>query len=213
MELATSVQVPPFLSHVATLKSSEYFSMFSYGPPTVWNGPHSTELKCESRYAHRLLAAAYANFAPPDPSRRTTVLAAAFAVASLICEDVCVWTDAALPARSVTRPVISASACVWVFGLARQRGDQAGHIGLRVRVGKRRLAREIRGEVRHVGLRMGVARNRRERDSDVHSVAGGHVEERKPDVCASLSALLTLPAMQCAMSGGMSRALVKSYRR
>ena len=29
IELATTVQVPPFLSQVPTLKSSEYFSMFS----------------------------------------------------------------------------------------------------------------------------------------------------------------------------------------
>ena len=79
------------MSHVPTLKSSEYFSMFSYGPPADWNGPHSMELRCESRYAHRLLAARYAKFAPADPSRRTTVLAVAAAVASLICADVCVW--------------------------------------------------------------------------------------------------------------------------
>ena len=35
---AVTVQEPPFLSHVATLKSSEYFAMFSKGPPTVPNG-------------------------------------------------------------------------------------------------------------------------------------------------------------------------------
>jgi hypothetical protein len=58
---APTVHVPPFLSHVPTLKSSEYFAMFSYGPPADWNGPHSMELRCESRYANRLLAAAYAN--------------------------------------------------------------------------------------------------------------------------------------------------------
>src|SRR5579885_659576 len=113
---ALTEQDPPFLSHVVAEKSSEYFAMFSYGPPADPNGPHSMEFRCESRYAHRLLAAAYAKFAPPDPSRRTTVPAVAFAVASVICEDVCVWTDAALPARSVTRPVISACACVWVSG-------------------------------------------------------------------------------------------------
>src|SRR5512142_66451 len=90
--------------------------MFSYDPPADWNGPHSMALRCESKYAHRLLAAAYANDAPPDPSRRTTVPAVAFAVASLICEDVCVWTAGAFPARSVTRPVMSASACVCVVG-------------------------------------------------------------------------------------------------
>ena len=28
-------QDPPFLSQVATVKSSEYFAMFSKGPPTV----------------------------------------------------------------------------------------------------------------------------------------------------------------------------------
>jgi len=77
---ALTAHDPPFLSHVATEKSSEYLAMFSYGPPTVPNGPHSMELKCESRYAHRLLAAAYANDAPPSPSRRTSVLAAAAAV-------------------------------------------------------------------------------------------------------------------------------------
>ena len=27
---------PPFLSQVAAVKSSEYFAMFSKGPPTVW---------------------------------------------------------------------------------------------------------------------------------------------------------------------------------
>src|SRR5579885_1034859 len=113
---ALTEQDPPFLSHVVAEKSSEYFAMFSYGPPADPNGPHSMEFRCESRYAHRLLAAAYAKFAPPDPSRRTTVPAVAFAVASVICEDVCVWTDAALPARAVTRPVMSASACVWVSG-------------------------------------------------------------------------------------------------
>src|SRR5687768_16447297 len=85
---ALTVQVPPFLSHVATEKSSEYFAMFSYGPPMVPNGPHSMELRCESRYAHRLFAAAYANDAPPEPSRRTTAPAVALAVASLICDDV-----------------------------------------------------------------------------------------------------------------------------
>ena len=34
--LAVAVHVPPFLSHVPTVKSSEYFAMFSKGPPTVW---------------------------------------------------------------------------------------------------------------------------------------------------------------------------------
>src|SRR5512146_2879699 len=53
---ALTAQEPPFLSHVPTLKSSEYFAMFSYGPPADWKGPHSTELRCESRYAQRLLA-------------------------------------------------------------------------------------------------------------------------------------------------------------
>ena len=38
---AVTEQLPPFLSHVPTLKSSEYFAMFSNAPPTVWYGPHS----------------------------------------------------------------------------------------------------------------------------------------------------------------------------
>jgi hypothetical protein len=37
--LAVTEQEPPFLSHVPTLKSSEYFAMFSKAPPTVWNAP------------------------------------------------------------------------------------------------------------------------------------------------------------------------------
>jgi hypothetical protein len=40
---AVTEQDPPFLSHVATVKSSEYFAMFSKGPPTVWNAPHSND--------------------------------------------------------------------------------------------------------------------------------------------------------------------------
>ena len=32
---AVTEQEPPFLSHVPTLKSSEYFAMFSNAPPTV----------------------------------------------------------------------------------------------------------------------------------------------------------------------------------
>jgi hypothetical protein len=43
--------VLPFLSHVAAEKSSRYFAMFSYGPPMVPNGPHSTELRCEFGFA------------------------------------------------------------------------------------------------------------------------------------------------------------------
>ena len=38
---AVTEQEAPFLSHVPTLKSSEYFAMFSNAPPTVWYGPHS----------------------------------------------------------------------------------------------------------------------------------------------------------------------------
>ena len=38
---AVTEQLPPFLSHVPTLKSSEYFAIFSNAPPTVWYGPHS----------------------------------------------------------------------------------------------------------------------------------------------------------------------------
>jgi hypothetical protein len=72
------------------------------------------EFRWESRYAHRLLAARYPKFAPAEPSRRTTVLAVAAAVASLICEDVCVWTVGALVARSAARPVLSASAWLYV---------------------------------------------------------------------------------------------------
>ena len=32
---AVAEQEPPFLSQVETVKSSEYFAMFSKGPPTV----------------------------------------------------------------------------------------------------------------------------------------------------------------------------------
>ena len=53
-----------------------------------------------------------------------------------------------------------------------------------MRVGERGLGREIRREARHVGLRMDVRRDRRERDGDVHAVAGGHVQEREADARA-----------------------------
>ena len=135
---ALTEQDPPFLSHVPTLKSSEYFAMFSYGPPTVPNAPHSTDWRCESRNAHRLLAAAYAKFAPPIPSRRTTVLGG----------------------RGGGR-VGDLRGRVRVDGrsLAREIRHQAGDIGLGVRVGERGLAREIGHEARHVGLRVGVRRD------------------------------------------------------
>jgi hypothetical protein len=42
---AVTEQEPPFLSHAATVKSSEYFAMFSKAPPTVWNAPHSNDWK------------------------------------------------------------------------------------------------------------------------------------------------------------------------
>jgi hypothetical protein len=46
---AVAEQEPPFLSQVATVKSSAYFAMFSKGPPTVWNALHSNDWKWESR--------------------------------------------------------------------------------------------------------------------------------------------------------------------
>ena len=36
---------PPFLSQVATVKSSAYFAMFSKRPPTVWNAPAPERLE------------------------------------------------------------------------------------------------------------------------------------------------------------------------
>jgi hypothetical protein len=40
---AVAEQEPRFLSQVAAVKSSVYFAMFSKGPPTVWNPPHSND--------------------------------------------------------------------------------------------------------------------------------------------------------------------------
>jgi hypothetical protein len=58
---------------------------------------------------------------------------------------------------------------------------QASDFRLRVRVGERRLGCEVRGKVCYVGLRVAV---RAERDGDVHTVAGGHVQEREADARA-----------------------------
>ena len=42
---AVTEQDPPFLSLVATVKSSEYFAVFSKEPPTIWNAPALERLK------------------------------------------------------------------------------------------------------------------------------------------------------------------------
>ena len=42
---AVSEQEPPFLSQVATVKSSEYFAMLSKGPLTVWQAPDASDLE------------------------------------------------------------------------------------------------------------------------------------------------------------------------
>ena len=171
--------------------------MFSYGPPTVWNAPHSTDWRCESRNAHRLLAATYAKFAPPEPSRRTSVLprVASRGRVGDLRRRVRVRGRIALPARSVTRRSrdVPASAC-GVTGLIGPRLRAARSVAVtqagarsdlrRVRVRERGLARQIRREARHVGLRVDVRRDGRERDGDVHTVAGGHVQERQADVRA-----------------------------
>jgi hypothetical protein len=40
---------PPFLSHVAAVKFSECFGMFSKAPHTDYTAPHSNDWKWESR--------------------------------------------------------------------------------------------------------------------------------------------------------------------
>ena len=53
-----------------TLKSSEYFAMFSNAPPTVWYGPHSTNGPDASRGTPQLVRGRVGEVAPVRPEER-----------------------------------------------------------------------------------------------------------------------------------------------
>ena len=110
--------------------------------------------------------------------------AVAIAVASAICDDVCVCEDAALPARSATRPVMSDSAWVWDVGALPARAVTRPVTSDCAWVCESG-ALPARSVVRLVtSASAWRARDGRERDGDVHTVAGGHVQERQADVRA-----------------------------